>query len=233
MKRKSFEGELLKADSATGEVVAVFSRFNVVDRDRDVTLPGAFEDGAPVRVSAYNHGSSAGQQLPVGKGVLSQDSDVAMATMQFFMGTVSGRETFEVVKAMSEAPNLQEWSYNYDILDASSGVWPSSDGSATQNVQLLKKLHVHEVSPVLVGAGVDTQTVSVKSVSEMSDAELLAECERIFKAAKEKGLTIPEFIVTEVRERDSQDNARSEVTRLATMIAARHGIEIPNEKDDE
>jgi hypothetical protein len=52
MRRKSFGAvEVKGADS--GEVRAVFSTFNTVDSDGDVTLPGAFRDGQEVRISAY------------------------------------------------------------------------------------------------------------------------------------------------------------------------------------
>jgi hypothetical protein len=48
-------------DAAQGLVEAVFSTFNVIDSDGDVTLPGAFEEGAPARVSAYGHTSWDGK----------------------------------------------------------------------------------------------------------------------------------------------------------------------------
>lgn len=49
LERKSIKLDL-PPDRPEGSVVAVFSRFNVVDADGDVTLPTAFEDGGP---SAY------------------------------------------------------------------------------------------------------------------------------------------------------------------------------------
>jgi hypothetical protein len=61
--------EIKNADR--GEFSAVFSTFNVVDSDGDVTHPGAFEDGAEALVSSYGHQSWAGA-LPVGKGRIRQ-----------------------------------------------------------------------------------------------------------------------------------------------------------------
>lgn len=153
MDTKSLRVEIKDADK--GEVRAVFSTFNAIDSDNDVTLPGAFDDGAPVRISAYGHTSWNGA-LPVGKGVIRQTDEGAVLEGQFFMNTAHGRDTFATVKELSEA-GLQEWSYGFDITSSEPGEW---DG---KGVRLLKKVKVHEVSPVLLGAGVNTRTLSAKS----------------------------------------------------------------------
>lgn len=140
-------------DAERGEVTCVFAKLGVVDHDGDVTLPGAFEDGAEVRISAYGHNSWMGE-LPVGKGKIRVVGDEALCDAQFFMDTSHGRDTFLVVKEMGP---LQEWSYGYDPLEYSFG---DQDG---QQVRFLKKQLVHEVSPVLLGAGLGTRTVSAKS----------------------------------------------------------------------
>jgi hypothetical protein len=140
-------------DEAKGEVSAVFATFDVIDSDKDVTLPGAFEDGAPVRLSAYQHGSWSGA-LPVGKGVIRTSKTDAIFDGQFFMNTTAGRDTFEVVKQMGD---MQEWSYGYDALEYSFGE------KDDQHVRFLAKQLVHEVSPVLIGAGVGTRTLTAKS----------------------------------------------------------------------
>lgn len=143
-------------DAAKGEIEAVFSTFNVRDHDGDWTEPGAFTDGAKVRISAYGHESWSGA-LPVGKGVIRTTAQDARLVGQFFLSTTHGRETFETVKEMGE---LQQWSYGFDVIERAE----PSDELRTQGVwRVLKKLLVHEVSPVLVGAGVATRTLSVKA----------------------------------------------------------------------
>ncbi|GAA4221514.1 hypothetical protein FHR32_005120 [Streptosporangium album] len=142
-------------DEVKGQVKAVFSTFNVIDSDKDVTPPGAFEDGAPVLISAYGHTSWQGE-LPVGKGTIRQTSKEAIFEGQFFMNTDHGKNAFLTVKELSDA-GLQEWSFGYDPVDYSFGEF---DG---QKVRFLNKLKVHEVSPVLLGAGVNTRTLSAKS----------------------------------------------------------------------
>ncbi|MFF5445486.1 HK97 family phage prohead protease [Streptomyces sp. NPDC012888] len=142
-------------DADKGTVKAVFSTFDVIDHDGDVTAPGAIEDGALVRISAYGHASWGGA-LPVGKGVVRIKGSEAILEGQFFMDTTHGRDTFETVKQLSE-DGLQEWSYGFDVLDAEP---VERDG---RSVRLLKRLKVHEVSPVLLGAGINTRTLAAKS----------------------------------------------------------------------
>lgn len=144
-------------DEVKGEVRAVFSTLNVIDSDGDVALPGTFEDGAPVRISAYGHASWNGA-LPVGKGVIRTTPAEAILESQFFMDTTHGRDTFMTVKELSEA-GLQEWSYGFDPVEWSYGEFEG------QKVRFLNKVKVYEVSPVLVGAGVNTRTLAAKSAA--------------------------------------------------------------------
>lgn len=159
--------EIKNADR--GEVSAVFSTFNVVDSDGDVTLPGAFTDGEDVLISSYGHQSWSGA-LPVGKGTIRQTKSEAILDGQFFMDTTHGRDTFAVVKALGGA---QQWSYGFDTVDSEPGKFDGRD------VTMLKRLKVHEVSPVLIGAGVNTRTLAVKALTEggydMEDAVRLAD----------------------------------------------------------
>lgn len=153
MKTKTFRAAMeIKADGQPGEFRAVFSTFNVIDLEGDVTRPGAFEAGAAVRISYWGH---RWQDLPVGKGVINQDDKKAWVDGQFFLDTTAGKETYQVVKNLGE---LQEWSYGYEVLEQSEGKFEDED------VRFLIKLEVAEVSPVMLGAGIDTRTESIKAV---------------------------------------------------------------------
>ncbi len=140
-------------DADLGMVEARFSTYDVIDSDGDVTRPGAFKDGQQVRISAWNHGSW-GSALPVGKGVIRDRGDHAVLEGEFFLSTAGGREHFEVVKALD---GLQEWSYGYTVERSSFGQHEDRE------VRFLESLDVTEVAPVLKGAGVGTQTLTVKS----------------------------------------------------------------------
>lgn len=168
MERKALSRLEAKA-SPRGEVEAIFATFGVVDHDGDWTLPTAFEDGAPVRISAYGHASWTGA-LPVGKGTIRVTAKDARLVGQFFLSTTAGRETFTVIRELGE---LGEWSYGFDVLET---------GDLTEELKrlgarrVLKKVKVYEVSPVLAGAGVGTRTVTAKA--SLSPA-LRSELERL------------------------------------------------------
>lgn len=144
-------------DESKGEVQCVFSTLNVIDKDRDVTLPGAFGE-QKVRISAYNH-QSWSDELPIGKGVIREVGNEAILDGQFFMDVQKAKDTFNTIKHLED---LMEWSYGYDVLERDHGTWPPGDAKG-EDVQFLKKLKVHEVSPVILGAGENTRTLSAKS----------------------------------------------------------------------
>lgn len=154
MERKSLSGGLEIKDADKGLVSAVFSTMGVRDHDGDVTREDAFTDGAPVAISAYGHGSWDGA-LPVGKGVIRVKGKKAILDGQFFMNTQHGKDTFETVKALAES-GMGEWSYGFDIDKYSFGE------EKDQHVRYLESVTVHEVSPVLLGAGIGTRTLSTK-----------------------------------------------------------------------
>jgi hypothetical protein len=152
---KSFSRVEIKAGDK-GQVNAVFSTFNVLDKDSDITLPGAFAEGAPVVISAYGHKSWEGA-LPVGDGIIRTTAKEAVLDGQFYMDTTHGADAFRTVKRLAER-GLGQWSYGYDVQDADYG---EMDG---KQVRYLKRLSVTEVSPVLIGAGVNTRTLATKGL---------------------------------------------------------------------
>lgn len=172
MERKTTRVELKEVGEGaeTGEFSAVIATFNVVDKDGDVTLPGAFPEGKTIPISAYGHTSWQGA-LPVGKGVIHQDDEKAWVDGKFFLDTTPGRETYLTVKALAnEADGSagQEWSYGYDAVDSELGRFEIGD-DIEQDVRFLKELDVHEASPVLLGAGIDTRLMDIKSTQPFAD----------------------------------------------------------------
>lgn len=148
--QKVFRAPLqFKAEKA-GEFAAVFATLNVIDKDRDVTVPGAFEDGEKVRIEPWNHNYGS---LPVGKGTIAERDAKAIVEGKFFLTTQAGKDHYETVKELGE---LQEWSYTFDVLDYSLGKFEGED------VRFLRKLKVHGVAPVYLGAGIDTGTLGIK-----------------------------------------------------------------------
>lgn len=160
MKTKSLTNVQIK-DAELGIVTGVFATYNVIDRDGDVHRKGCFTEGASVVISAYGHKSWDGA-LPVGHGTIKSDGDAAVFEAQFLMNTINGRDTFETVKALSEQ-GLQEWSYSLYEVEAERGTFQN------KNVRFINKVGlVKEVSPTLMGAGINTRTTDVKGVKQLS-----------------------------------------------------------------
>lgn len=159
MDRKQLSRVEIK-DADRGEVTAVFSTLNKIDKDGDVTLKGAFEDGAPCVISAYGHQSWKGK-LPVGKGRIRETATEGIFEGKFFLDTIDGLDTFRVVKALSEDDGPgQEWSYGLVDMVTERGDFEG------QKVRFIKSVRVPEVSPVLLGAGVDTRTLVAKGLKQ-------------------------------------------------------------------
>lgn len=150
-KQKLYQAKGIKVDEE-GKIKLVFGTMNVIDHDGDVTIPGAIGTPQKVRMSAYNH-SSWGDALPIGKGVVYESGDEMIFEGGFFLNTTMGKDTHAIVKEMGD---LQEYSYGFDIMEASFGQFEEQD------VRFLKGLKIYEVSPVMLGAGIDTRTLAIK-----------------------------------------------------------------------
>lgn len=146
----------LKAD-APGSFRAVFSTLNVIDKDGDVTLPGAFEKDAPVNIAAWGHNWG---DLPSGDGKIAEEGDEAIIAGAFYLGTPQGDATYETLKQRFERGTIdQEWSYGFQVAESDFGTFQGKE------VRFLKRLKVFEVSPVMVGAGENTRTLDVKGMT--------------------------------------------------------------------
>ena len=142
----------LKEGGNPGEFRAVIGTMNVLDHDGDVLRPGCLEKPmVPVRIAAWAH---RWHELPVGKGWVKEKKTELVCEGEFFMDTQGGAETYQTVKNLGD---LAEWSFGYDVLKSSKG---KHNG---EPARFLEKLRIHEVSPVLLGAGIGTRTEEIKS----------------------------------------------------------------------
>jgi len=163
-----------------GSVVVAFARFNEIDHDKDVTYPGSVPKDKVVPMSDFGHTSwpQRGGRLPVGKGVIGEDGDLALFKGSFFLKATQGRDAYETVKAMGDE---QEWSYGFDVVDFEPK--PKNFPGARRG---LKALDIHEISPVLMGAGKSTGTLAIKDM----DGDLLVgsfseQADRVLAALKD------------------------------------------------
>jgi HK97 family phage prohead protease len=160
VERKALSVSLKEGEE--GSFVARIATLNVRDKDNDITLQGAFPVGKTVLVSAYMHGSWMGK-LPIGKATIRETGNDVIAEGQFNLQTSDGRDTYE---AMKFAPELAEWSYGFYPLEHEEGQGDNA------GCRILKKVDVKEISPVLVGAGVNTAILAIKSEGQSLEAQV-------------------------------------------------------------
>lgn len=195
-------------DAERGEVTAVVSVFNVVDRDRDVILPGAIKDGTVVKLSGYGHDVVIEGKAPAGKGVIRVDGDRAVFHGKYFMSTQRGQEAFAVVKELG--PD-SEWSIGFpNRLVRTAPMTKEWESKGARRV--ISGMDVREVSPVFVGANQYTSTVGTKEAK--TDEELAAE-----KAAEEAKAAEERAILQAVADRMAEVKAAKEAEAAAQAEA--------------
>ncbi|KKM07882.1 hypothetical protein LCGC14_1729500, partial [marine sediment metagenome] len=135
----------LKELDEAGVGLARFATLNVIDSDGDITLPGAFGEQNVKVMPSHDWGA-----VPLGSARIFEKGDEALAEFKINLDTASGKEWHSALKFdLEQGKGLIEWSYGFKIEDSET---ETRDG---ESVRLLKKLTVHEVSPVMLGAGVD------------------------------------------------------------------------------
>ena len=158
----------LKEDGDTRYIEAVFSLFDVIDSDNDVTKANALRSGytgnkVPL---VWNHDWSK----VIGRGIIETDNQKAVFK-GYFLNTEAGKEAYETVKAMQD---MQQFSYGFQVLKSSKGTHIDSKGEEVP-VRVLEDVKVWEVSPVLVGAQQNSFVQALKSGLEPVDEEIKAE----------------------------------------------------------
>lgn len=149
-------GAELKALDEKGHGLVRIAVLSEIDSDGDTYMSGAFGEQWAQILAAHNWNS-----VPLGKARVFEDGDQALAEIHINLETEAGRDwhaalKFDLEGCCGGAPNIQEWSYGFLVLDSQS---ETRDG---KRVRVLKKLDVFEVSPVVKGAGVGTGTLSIK-----------------------------------------------------------------------
>lgn len=203
--RKALRIEL-KADQP-GAFSAVFATLNVIDHDGDVTVPGAFKDGAEVIIGSWGHKTS---DLPVGKGIIRTSPTEATVDGEFFLDTGPGKDTYQTVKNLGA---LGEWSYVFSVTKQSFGE------QGGRPVRFLEGLQVYSVDPVLAGAGIDTRTTAIKSFTR--DLTFSAHSEQIAELLEEFVGRVKERVA--LREKEGRMLSQANVDRLSAIAESLKG----------
>lgn len=156
--RKSAQFEL-KAES--GKVRAVFCTFGVPDKDGDVILRSGLTDGQQVMMAAAHDWSVEGW---IGTGTIVTTETEAVFEGEFFSDPGAQAAYTKIKEAADRGVNV-EWSWGFGIPEGSAKYDGATYGRPVR-VLGLKPLEVHEISPVLVGAGINTRTLAVKQFTE-------------------------------------------------------------------
>ncbi len=155
----------LKEDGDKRYIEAVFSLFDTIDSDNDVTKANALRSGytgnkVPL---VWNHDWSK----VIGRGIIETDNQKAVFK-GYFLDTEAGKEAYETVKAMQD---MQQFSYGFQVMKSSKGKHIDSKGEEV-SVRVLEDVKVWEVSPVLVGAQQNSFVQALKSGLESFDEEI-------------------------------------------------------------
>ena len=155
----------LKEDGDKRYIEAVFSLFDIIDSDNDVTKANALRSGytgnkVPL---VWNHDWSK----VIGRGIIETDNQKAVFK-GYFLNTEAGKEAYNTVKEMQD---MQQFSYGFQVMKSSKGTHIDSKGEEVP-VRVLEDVKVWEVSPVLVGAQQNSFVQALKSGLESFDEEI-------------------------------------------------------------
>ena len=160
---KTWTGQTELKAEGEGLFAARIATLDVIDKDNDVTVKGAFADAPTVRVSRFNHSSAIRDALPVGVATIREDGDAVIAEGKLNLNTSDGKTLYNTLRFEQEHGVASEWSYGFTVVDSEDGQHED------QNVRFLKKLNPFEVSPVMRGAGQGTGTLAVKDDKSATD----------------------------------------------------------------
>lgn len=162
-KTKVFTVVDLKLDAAgEGTFEAVFATLDEIDHDGDTYEPGAFGEQEVV-ISQWNHGSwgRGTAALPIGVGKVFERDNKAIVSGEFDLEDADGEKTYKKLKYLKSKGRNVEWSF----------ALPESDGHSVERdgrfIWVYTRIVIPEVSPVLMGAGVGTELLSIKSGEEV------------------------------------------------------------------
>lgn len=155
----------VKEINADGRALAVIvDDLSAVDHDDDTYVAGAFSwkgDGNQWAMIVPAHQR---QHMPLGKVRIYEEGGAVLAEMWFNLETQAGSEWHKTLAFdVANGNPVQEWSFGYDATEFDF----RQEGS--KRIRVLKRVDVHEVSPVLRGAGLRTRTLDVKGMSLKSD----------------------------------------------------------------
>lgn len=223
-KCKVFKLSQVKLDSnGEGTFEAVFATLDAIDHDGDTYDPGAIGN-QDVVISQWNHGSwgEGAKALPIGVGSIFERGNEAIVSGEFDLDDADAEKTHKKLKYLNGKGRQVEWSF---ALPEADWRWEDRDG---REVRVFTRIEVPEVSPVLLGAGVNTRMTEIKGregddvPEEKKDEsiqftkqldEAVETVERVIARAKE---------IQNLRNEKGKDLSKAAIRRLKALDDALH-----------
>lgn len=140
-----------------GKGLARIATLSAVDHDGDTYLPGAFswkEQWCSI-LPAHDR-----RKVPLGKARVYEEGDAALAELHFNLTIPEAKSWHSAIMFdLAQGSSVQEYSYGFELLDF------EYEARGADRIRQFKRVDVHEVSPVLKGAGVGTGTLAMKGAT--------------------------------------------------------------------
>lgn len=195
---------------AKGQISVVFATMGVWDKDGDMAMPGFYgeQDVAFLPAHDWSH-------VPLGKGKTYEVDNQARADITLNLELQSAKDWLSHIKFdLKNGKPIQEYSYGFKILDGGSRMGealgrqgrilqPREDGTPGSKIW--------EVSPVLVGAGEKTRTLSAKEAGKT----FADESQAVLDAAE--GIVVRAKALAAMREKEGRELSAPNRERLAAL----------------
>lgn len=167
MKTKTIDVDVKAVDDGQeGRFTAYASVFGNIDSYGDMVIPGAFAEsldeykaaGAPIPLYWRHRMDDPFMNLGGADGV--EDDHGLLVDCQLDLETAAGKQTHKLLKAK----RVRQMSFAYDVLE---GAWVDRSPEDGGSYYELRKLRLHEVSIVPVGANQDTEILTVKTALDV------------------------------------------------------------------
>jgi len=193
-----------KMDDA-GHGLARLATLAAVDHDGDTYAPGAFNwkdaggQWVPM-LPAHDRGA-----MPFGKARVYEDGGVAFAELHLNVDTAAGKDWQSHLKFdLATGKPAQEWSYGFGTVDH------AYEQRGEDRIRVLKQVDVHEVSPVIRGAGFGTGTLAMKGRGTFADRieGTIAELDELIERAAD---------IARLRSADGRDMSKARLDQFTEL----------------
>lgn len=209
---KSFDlkldAEALAKLAKTGELSVVFATMGLWDKDGDWAEPGFYgkQDVVMVPAHDWNH-------VPIGKGTTREVGNLAVADIKMNLDIQAAKDWRSAIMFdLANGRPVQEYSYGFKILDGGAVegeragrkgriLQPREDGTPGSKIW--------EVSPVMVGAGEGTHTLTAKGMKFLDEADAVL--------AAADALVVRGKSLADLRAKDGRDMSAANKERLAAL----------------